>query len=160
MRILANYGYKNNGDSYSVTFETTGDVPMEMAPDVVDDLFRQAKEAIQRQVQQKNGNGGAGHYQKENGNGSSKKGTSANDNGYRGSKNGGNGSYKNGDSSNGAAGKISQKQMQYIYDLLKEKEGLIGNDATAHLKSEFNVQYVRDLTHAQADQCIQMLLNG
>jgi hypothetical protein len=26
MRILANYGYRNNGDTYSVTFETMGDV--------------------------------------------------------------------------------------------------------------------------------------
>ena len=50
MRILANYGYKNNGDSYSVTFETMGDVPKEIADQVVDDLFSMAKRAIERQV--------------------------------------------------------------------------------------------------------------
>ena len=50
MRILANYGYKNNGDNYSVTFETMGDVPRDLADSVVDDLFRMAKAAIQRQV--------------------------------------------------------------------------------------------------------------
>ena len=50
MRILANYGYKNNGDSYSVTFETLGDVPRDMADSVVDDLFKMAKSAIQRQI--------------------------------------------------------------------------------------------------------------
>lgn len=50
MRILANYGYKNNGDSYSVTFETVGDVPRDIADSVVDDLFVMAKAAIQRQV--------------------------------------------------------------------------------------------------------------
>jgi hypothetical protein len=50
MRILANYGYKNNGDTYSVTFETVGDVPKEQADSVVDDLFRMAKAAIQRQL--------------------------------------------------------------------------------------------------------------
>ena len=50
MRILANYGYKNNGDSYSVTFETVGDVPRDLADTVVDDLFVMAKAAIQRQV--------------------------------------------------------------------------------------------------------------
>lgn len=50
MRILANYGYRTNGDSYSVTFETVGDVPPEQAPHVVDELFRLAKEAIQRQI--------------------------------------------------------------------------------------------------------------
>ena len=50
MRILANYGYRTNGDSYSVTFETVGDVPPEQAPQVVDELFRLAKEAIQRQI--------------------------------------------------------------------------------------------------------------
>ena len=50
MRILANYGYKNNGDTYSVTFETMGDVPKELAETVVDDLFRLAKAAIQRQL--------------------------------------------------------------------------------------------------------------
>lgn len=50
MRILANYGYKANGEMYSVTFETVGDVPTEHAPQAVDDLFRLAKEAVQRQL--------------------------------------------------------------------------------------------------------------
>lgn len=50
MRILANYGYKNNGDSYSVTFEQVGDVPRDLADSVVDGLFAMAKAAIQRQV--------------------------------------------------------------------------------------------------------------
>ena len=50
MRILANYGYKTNGDSYSVTFETMGDVPAAQAPQTVDDLFQFAREAVQRQV--------------------------------------------------------------------------------------------------------------
>ncbi len=50
MRILANYGYKNNGDSYSVTFETTGDVPKEQSDVVVDELFSMARRAIERQV--------------------------------------------------------------------------------------------------------------
>lgn len=51
MRILANYGVRTNGDSYTVTFETTGDVPQEKAPATVDELFRLAKEAIQRQIE-------------------------------------------------------------------------------------------------------------
>lgn len=50
MRILANYGYKNNGDTYSVTFETIGDVQKERADVVVDELFAMAKAAIERQV--------------------------------------------------------------------------------------------------------------
>ena len=50
MRILANYGYKSNGDMYSVTFETVGDVPTNQAPQAVDELFRLAKEAVQRQL--------------------------------------------------------------------------------------------------------------
>lgn len=50
MRILANYGYKNNGDTYSVTFETIGDVPKEHADSVVDELFTMAKRAIERQL--------------------------------------------------------------------------------------------------------------
>jgi len=50
VRILANYGYKNNGDSYSVTFEQVGDVPRDLADSVVDGLFAMAKAAIQRQV--------------------------------------------------------------------------------------------------------------
>ncbi len=50
MRILANYGYKNNGDTYSVTFETVGDVQKERADSVVDELFAMAKAAIERQV--------------------------------------------------------------------------------------------------------------
>jgi len=68
MRILANYGYKNNGDSYSVTFETTGDVPLEQADKTVDDLFRRAREAIARQAGGYNNgaqkNGGATEKQK------------------------------------------------------------------------------------------------
>ncbi len=53
MRILANYGYKNNGDSYSVTFETIGDVPKEQSDAVVDELFGLAKKAIERQLNPK-----------------------------------------------------------------------------------------------------------
>jgi hypothetical protein len=49
MRILANYGYRANGDTYSVTFETVGDVPKDKA-DTTDELFRLAKAAIQRQL--------------------------------------------------------------------------------------------------------------
>ena len=55
MRILANYGYKTNGDTFSVTFETMGDVPADKATSTVDELFRLAKDAVQRQVS------GAGH---------------------------------------------------------------------------------------------------
>ena len=50
MRILANYGRRNNGDSYNVTFEQMGDVPMERAEDTIDMLFKLAREAVQRQV--------------------------------------------------------------------------------------------------------------
>ena len=50
MRILANYGYKTSGETYSVTFETVGDVAKENADSVVDELFRMAKAAIQRQL--------------------------------------------------------------------------------------------------------------
>ncbi len=53
MRILANYGCKTNGESYSVTFEAMGDVNKEKAETVIDDLFALAKEAIQRQVKGK-----------------------------------------------------------------------------------------------------------
>jgi len=50
MRILANYGYKNNGESYQVSFETMGDVPKEQSDAVVDELFALAKAAIERQL--------------------------------------------------------------------------------------------------------------
>ena len=56
MRILANYGCKTNGDSYTVTFETMGDVPAAQAPATVDELFRLAREAVKRQI-------GSGHAQ-------------------------------------------------------------------------------------------------
>ena len=87
MRILANYGFRSNGDSYSVTFETVGDVPMEQADSSVDELFSMAKRAIERQVNstsnqheqptedvvipapKKNGNGN-GKYTNGNGHGS------------------------------------------------------------------------------------------
>ncbi len=50
MRILANYSYKNGDSNYCVTFETMGDVPRGSADIECDDLFRMAKEAIQRQL--------------------------------------------------------------------------------------------------------------
>ena len=53
MRILANYGHRSNGDSYSVTFESMGDCPMEKAEETVDELFRLAKGAVQRQIDEK-----------------------------------------------------------------------------------------------------------
>jgi hypothetical protein len=53
MRILANYGYKDNGSSYSVSFETMGDVPKDQSETVVDDLFALAKAAIERQIHPK-----------------------------------------------------------------------------------------------------------
>lgn len=53
MRILANYGCKANGESYSVTFETMGDVGKEKAEATIDELFRLAKEAVKRQIEGK-----------------------------------------------------------------------------------------------------------
>ena len=53
MRILANYGCKTNGESYSVTFETMGDVGKEKAESTIDELFGLAKEAIKRQIEGK-----------------------------------------------------------------------------------------------------------
>lgn len=53
MRILANYGCKADGESYSVTFETMGDVSKEKVEATIDELFRLAKEAIKRQIEGK-----------------------------------------------------------------------------------------------------------
>ena len=53
MRILANYGCKTNGESYSVTFETMGDVGREKAEATIDELFGLAKEAVKRQIEGK-----------------------------------------------------------------------------------------------------------
>jgi len=69
MRILANYGCRTNGENFSVTFETFGDVPREQTDSVVDSLFILAKAAVQRQInpegipevaKPKTGNGGNG----------------------------------------------------------------------------------------------------
>ena len=49
MRILANFSSKVNGESFSVTFETMGDVPKDQADFVVDDLFAKARAAVERQ---------------------------------------------------------------------------------------------------------------
>lgn len=86
MRILANFGYKNNGDSYSVTFETVGDVPKDKADATVDELFRMARQAIERQVSPEAGHEditavedtpghGQGQGKKDKGNGSGPLGT-------------------------------------------------------------------------------------
>jgi len=53
MRILANYGCKTDGESYSVTFETMGDVGKENAEATVDELFGLAREAVRRQIEGK-----------------------------------------------------------------------------------------------------------
>jgi hypothetical protein len=53
MRILANYGCKTDGESYSVTFETMGDVGREKVEMTVDELFGLAKEAVRRQIEGK-----------------------------------------------------------------------------------------------------------
>ena len=53
MRILANYGCKTDGESYSVTFETMGDVGKENAEATVDKLFGLAREAVRRQIEGK-----------------------------------------------------------------------------------------------------------
>ena len=53
MRILANYGCKINGESYSVTFETMGDVGKGNVEATVDELFGLAKEAVKRQIESK-----------------------------------------------------------------------------------------------------------
>jgi len=50
VRILANYGYKTNGESYMVSMETLGDCPKEQVDATVDELFRMARSAIQRQI--------------------------------------------------------------------------------------------------------------
>ena len=49
MKITANYAYRNNYDSYSVTMDL-GDVPMGQADITVDDLLTLGREAIQRQL--------------------------------------------------------------------------------------------------------------
>jgi len=49
MRILANFSSRVNGESFSVSFETMGDVPKDQADSVVDDLFAKARAAVQRQ---------------------------------------------------------------------------------------------------------------
>jgi hypothetical protein len=72
MRILANYGYKDNGSSYSVSFETMGDVPKDQSETVVDDLFALAKAAIERQIHPKPKEEVVIPEPKKNGNGNGK----------------------------------------------------------------------------------------
>ena len=50
MRILANYSCKNGDNTYTVTFESFGDIPRGSADIECDDLFRMAREAIRRQM--------------------------------------------------------------------------------------------------------------
>jgi len=127
MRILANYGYKNNGDSYSVTFETTGDVEKKDADSTVDELFSMARRAVERQINgtssqeaphkndvvipevkrpdSGNGNGGNGNGKPANGNGN------------------GNGNGKPHPKDPGAP--ISPKQKSLIIKLSKQRRRVI-----------------------------------
>jgi hypothetical protein len=50
MRILANYSCKSGENTYCVTFESLGDISRGSAEIEADDLFRMAKEAVQRQI--------------------------------------------------------------------------------------------------------------
>ncbi|MBI4652120.1 hypothetical protein HY745_12775 [Candidatus Desantisbacteria bacterium] len=156
MRILANYGYKNNGDSYSVTFETTGDVPIEKASSTVDDLFKLAKEAIQRQISEKETDplridpskdvspesDNSNHsYQKNRGNnGNSKNGENRDSNG------------KNNEM------KMTTNQKKFLYRLLYFNKKMSGEEATAYLKEEFKVRLVNDIPCSQADIFIKKIL--
>jgi len=132
MRILANYGYKNNGDSYSVTFETTGDVPKDQGDAVVDELFSMARRAIERQINPAtnqegphtnevvipevvkrpdsgvNGNGGNGNGKPAKGNGN-------------GNGNGGNGKHHLKE----PGAPISPKQKSLIIKLSKQRRRVI-----------------------------------
>jgi len=133
MRILANYGYKNNGDSYSVTFETTGDVEKKDADSTVDSLFSMARSAIQRQV-----NGTVNHDEpqknvvvipepKKNGNGNGKHT---------------NGNGKPHPKDSGAP--ISAKQKSLIIKLSKQKRRVI--------------EGLNEMSMASASQTIKELL--
>lgn len=149
MRILANYGYKNNGDSYSVTFETTGDVPIEKASSTVDDLFKLAKEAIQRQIgSSDNGidpfadfpeNNNEKHYHQEK-----DEKTRSNDTNENNGKN------------NNA--KITLNQKKFLYRLLLTNKKLSGEEATEFLKKELKIQYVNSISYSQADAFIKKIL--
>ena len=54
MRILANYGYRGKRETYSVSLEMMGDVSKQNIEGTVDELFNLAKEAIKRQIGNKN----------------------------------------------------------------------------------------------------------
>lgn len=131
MRILANYGFKSNGDSYSVTFETTGDVRMEKAPETVDNLFKLAKEAIQRQVESTEKAPVPGNLPVEE-----KKETGSNGNGKA---------------------KASEKQINYMYNLIKRAKNLSGFHAIDFLKKKFNVQNTNEIPSDQAGLFIKEL---
>jgi hypothetical protein len=115
MRILANYACKNYGESYTVTFETLGDLKREEAEETVDELFRLAKEAVQRQIQASSSENKEDLVipePKKNGNG---KHTNGNGNGN------GNSIIKDPDAS------ISPKQRNLIIKLAKERGVFIEN---------------------------------
>ena len=141
MRILANYGYKNNGDSYSVTFETMGDCPKDQADSVVDELFSMAKRAIERQLNPQiplddtTHTGGEGPDPKKNGNGHNGNGN----NGHGKNGNGGNGHSTKDDYS-----KCTAKQKNLIIKLAKERGQFISG--------------IDDMSKADASYVIEDLL--
>lgn len=53
MRILANYGYKDKKETYSVSLEMMGDASKQNIEGTIDELFGLAKEAIKRQIEGK-----------------------------------------------------------------------------------------------------------
>lgn len=57
MKLIANYGQRNNGNSYSVTMETVEDVPKINAKDMLAVLFTIAKKAVARQMELEQGGG-------------------------------------------------------------------------------------------------------
>lgn len=55
MRVLANYSYRDNGKhNYQVSIESNGDIEVNRIEGTVDELFRLAKEAVVRQMEEKN----------------------------------------------------------------------------------------------------------
>lgn len=131
MKILASYGCKINDETYSLSLETSGNVHDENAQETADELFRLAKETVQRQA------GQVSFPKKEE-----KDDRPGNE---------------DGDQSAGD-GKITPKQTKFVYTLLRNNKKLFGDEATDYLKKEFKVKFVKEIPFKQADALIKRIL--
>lgn len=113
MKITTSYGSRNNDENYFVSFETQYDVQAKDAPAAINEMFQLAKEAIQKQTDNSS---------------CLKEEASVNQFG------------SDDEPQTNRDGKITPKQIKFMYQLLQNNKKIFGDEASEFLRKEFQVK--------------------